>query len=175
MCQLFQACRLCFNMIGIRFSRIKRRRPHVWKSHIRHNYKRQPARGYGPAGFFARHGRGSVVKQPTGRDFARVLFLGLLVLPIAITPPLVVSLIGPVYFGYSHAPYWRVLAWALASTTCFFWWGGTSAFKTAFTGEAATLPFWIKLMNVVLIITWATLGIVAGHSLAYVLVRSISN
>jgi hypothetical protein len=37
------------------------------------------------------------------------------------------------------------------------------AWRDAFSGEAATQSFWIKLMNVVLIITWATLGICCGR------------
>jgi hypothetical protein len=68
---------------------------------------------------------GSIMKQPSGRDYIRVVFLGLL-------GPVVLSSIGPAYYGYSHAPYWRILVWALTCTVGFFWWaGGISAFKVA--------------------------------------------
>ena len=50
-----------------------------------------------------------------GRDMARVVFLSL-ALPVAF------SLVGPIYYGYSHGPYWRVLIWASACTVIFCSW-----------------------------------------------------
>jgi hypothetical protein len=79
------------------------------------------------------------MEQPSLRDCVRVAFLALL-------GPVLLSLIGPAYYGYSDG----------------------AAFRDAvFGGEAATLSFWFKAIIAIAIIVWATLGLVATDSLAY--------
>ena len=53
-------------------------------------------------------------RRPTGKDWTRVFSLGL-GLPVAF------SLVGPIYYGYTHGPYWRVIVWASVCTVIFCW------------------------------------------------------
>lgn len=53
-------------------------------------------------------------RAPTGKDAARVISLGL-ALPVAF------SLVGPIYYGYTHDPYWRIIIWASACIVLFLW------------------------------------------------------
>jgi hypothetical protein len=65
------------------------------------------------------------------------------VIVLSLVGPVILSALGPFYYGYTDAPYWRVIVWALACTVgSFFWWGGRSAFKTAFSAKGATQSFW---------------------------------
>jgi hypothetical protein len=52
--------------------------------------------------------------SPTAKDFLRVVFLSMI-------GPIILSAVGPIYYGYTHGPYWRVIVWALAVTVLFLW------------------------------------------------------
>ena len=53
-------------------------------------------------------------KSPTARNFVRVIFLSM-------AAPVILSAVGPLYYGYTHGPYWRIIIWALACTVGFSW------------------------------------------------------
>jgi hypothetical protein len=48
-------------------------------------------------------------RTPTAGDVFRVAILSML-------PPVVLSALGPIYYGYTRSPYWRVLVWASVCT-----------------------------------------------------------
>jgi hypothetical protein len=35
--------------------------------------------------------------------------------------PVILSALGPFYYGHTHSPYWRVIVWALACTVSTLW------------------------------------------------------
>src|SRR5262249_50677140 len=49
---------------------------------------------------------------PTAKDFLRVVSLSMIV-------PVILSAVGPIYYGYTHGPYWRVIVWALVVAVAF--------------------------------------------------------
>ena len=97
----------------------------------------------------------------------RVIFLSLL-------GPIVLSAIGPIYYGYTNAPYWRIIVWAFVCTVGCAWWS-RSSFKVAFNTDHAPRSFLGRSSLFIAIIVVIAVGFIAGDSLAYVLARSISN
>ena len=94
----------------------------------------------------------------------RVVFLSML-LPVAL------SLSGPIYYGYSHAPQWRIAIWALASVPVFLWYTRSSFQKTF----ASAHGFVGAAFGLVAIALTATVFFVVGDYAVYFLVRAISN
>jgi hypothetical protein len=94
----------------------------------------------------------------------RVIFLSM-VLPLALT------LSGPIYYGVSNGPQWRVTVWALASVPVFLWYTRSSFQKTfgsahGFVGAA---------LGLVAIALFAAVVFLVGDHAVYFLVRAISN
>jgi hypothetical protein len=93
----------------------------------------------------------------------RVILLSML-FPVALT------LTGPIYFGVSNAPHWRVAIWALASVPVFLWYT-RSSFRNNFRGQGLlSAAFGLVFIAIV-----AVAFFMAGDYGVYFLVRSISN
>ncbi len=102
-------------------------------------------------------------KAPTARDFVRVVVL-------CMAGPVILSTLGPFYYGYTNGPYWRVIVWALACTIPFFWWT-RSDFKSALsTAQHSIIE---RIANSVAIVIAVAAAFVAGDSLVYLLARSL--
>jgi hypothetical protein len=103
-------------------------------------------------------------QRPTGKDWVRVVSLGL-GLPVAY------SLIGPIYYGYTHGPYWRVIVWALASTVIFCW-----QVRSSFKSALSTAPPSIigRFLMVLAIVVVAAIGFFVGDTLVYLFVRALT-
>ena len=93
----------------------------------------------------------------------RVVFLSML-LPVAL------SLSGPIYYGYSHAPQWRIAIWALASVPVFLWYT-RSSFQRNFRAHS----FMGAALGLIAIALVATVFFMVGDYAVYFLVRAISN
>src|SRR5260370_5578802 len=68
--------------------------------------------------------------SPTAKNTLRVILLSMAV-------PIILSATGPLYYGYTDGPYWRVIVWALACTVGFSWLE-RSSFKPRKTHNART-------------------------------------
>lgn len=102
-------------------------------------------------------------RTPSGRDTARVIFLGL-AFPIAF------SLVGPMYYGYTHGAYWRVIVWALACTAIFCWQARSSFKHSQSTAPPSIIGRFLLVLAIVILIA---LGFTAGDTLVYLLVRAL--
>jgi hypothetical protein len=100
---------------------------------------------------------------PTARAMGRVVFLSM-------AGPVLVSALGPFYYGYTRAPYWRVIVWALACTVPFLWWARPS-FKYALSIAPPSIG---RALLVVVIVAMIAVAFVAGDSLVYLLARTLS-
>ncbi|MGC1861514.1 MAG: hypothetical protein WA733_10415 [Methylocystis sp.] len=93
----------------------------------------------------------------------RVIFLSMLL-------PVVLTLSGPIYYGYSHAPHWRIAVWALASVPVFLWYT-RSSFRNNFRDQSVIgATFGLVVIAIV-----AAAFFMVGDYAVYFLVRSISN
>lgn len=101
-------------------------------------------------------------RRPTGKDWTRVFSLGL-GLPVAF------SLVGPIYYGYTHGPYWRVIVWASVCTVIFCWQERPS-FRHAL---SIAPPSIIGFLLVLAIVVLAAVGFIAGDTLVYLFTRAL--
>jgi hypothetical protein len=85
--------------------------------------------------------------------------------------PVAVSAIGPYYYGYTQAPYSRVVFWTLACTVSFYWMERWT-FNVGFRMEAGPHSFWGKSSAAAFFVLLATLTFLAVNSLAYGLAKS---
>jgi hypothetical protein len=97
---------------------------------------------------------------PTSREIVRLAFLSMV-------GPVALSAIGPIYYGYTDSPYWRIIVWALACTVPFLWWA-RPAFMNALSTHDLRLPGLI-LAIVVAVVT----AFIIGDTLIYLLARSL--
>jgi hypothetical protein len=93
----------------------------------------------------------------------RVVFLSMLV-------PVVIGLVGPVYFGYTNGPYWTVVVWAVASAPGLLWLG-RSPLKNNFRDDG----WLVSAISLFLIAVTVAAVFLAGDSIAYFLARSFSH
>jgi hypothetical protein len=102
-------------------------------------------------------------KSPTARNIARAIFLSM-------AGPVILSAVGPLYYGYTHGPYWRIIVWALTCTVGFSW-----LVRSSFKNALSTAPPSIigRSFLVVAIVTMVAIAFVAGDSLVYLLARSL--
>jgi len=102
-------------------------------------------------------------RRPTGRDWTRAVSLGL-GLPVAL------SLVGPIYYGHTHGPYWRVVVWASACTVIFCW-----QERSSFRHALSTAPPSVigRLLLVLAIVVMAAAGFLAGDTLVYLIARAL--
>ena len=101
-------------------------------------------------------------KQVTGRDVGVVIVLSMAV-------PVILSALGPFYYGYTHGPYWRVIVWALACTVATLWF-----WRASFKHTWNTAPHSVILLVVATIVIVDAVCFVVGDSAAYLLARAIS-
>lgn len=94
----------------------------------------------------------------------RVIFLGM-------AGPVILSAVGPAYYGYTHGPYWRAIVWALACTIPFSWFA-RSSFKHALSTAPPSIIG--RSLLIVAIIVIVAIAFIVGNSLVYLLARSIS-
>jgi hypothetical protein len=103
-------------------------------------------------------------KSPAARNMVRVIFLSM-------AAPVILSGVGPLYYGYTHGPYWRIIVWALACTVGFSWLERLS-FKSAL--SAAPPSIIGRSLLVVAIVAVVAIAFVAGDSVLYLLARSLN-
>jgi hypothetical protein len=88
---------------------------------------------------------------------------------LGITPE-ILSALAPFYYGYTHAPYWRVIVWALACTVPFLWFARASIKHALSTAPPSIIG---RSLLVAAIVVSAAIALVVGHSLVYLLGHSI--
>ncbi len=105
-----------------------------------------------------------VTGTPSAGGFVRVIFLSLAL-------PVILSAIGPAYYGFTGGPYWRAIVWALACVVPFLWWS-----RSSFAHAWRTAPPSIvgRSLLVIAIVVIAAIAFAAGDLLVYVLARSLS-
>ena len=102
-------------------------------------------------------------KTPTARETARVTFL-------AMAFPVLLSGVGPLYYGYNGSPYVRVLVWAGVCTVGYLLLSG-SGFKVApSTTRPSLLGRFFTILSIALLVA---LAFVAGDSLVYLIGRAL--
>ena len=100
-------------------------------------------------------------KSPTARNIARAIFLSM-------AGPVILSAVGPLYYGYTHGPYWRIIVWALTCTVGFSW-----LVRSSFKNALSTAPPSIigRSLLVIAIVAVALIAFVIGDSLLYLFAR----
>jgi hypothetical protein len=94
------------------------------------------------------------------------------VIVLSMALPVILSAVGPFYYGYTHGPYWRVIVWALActvSTLCFM----RSSFKHMWDAEPGSVIG--KLFSVAMAVIIVAVCLLVGNSAVYLLARAISS
>jgi hypothetical protein len=94
----------------------------------------------------------------------RVIFLGM-------AGPVILSALGPFYYGYTNGPYLRVTVWALACTVALSWWSRSSFEKALATAPPSVIG---RSLLVAVIVASVAVAFIAGDSLVYLLARSLS-
>jgi hypothetical protein len=97
--------------------------------------------------------------QITGKDMGRVIVLGM-------AGPVILSAVGPFYYGYTHAPYWRIIVWALTCTVGFLWLERASFKHSLGTASPSIIGTLLLICGVPVI---AATAFIVGDSLVYLL------
>lgn len=90
------------------------------------------------------------------------------VLVLSMAGPVIFSALGPIYYGYTRGPYWRVIVWALACTVGSLWFY-RSDLKTAIPEAPPSLM--ARIFLVLLIVITIAVALVVGDTLIYLLAR----
>jgi hypothetical protein len=99
----------------------------------------------------------------TGRDVARVVSLSLAL-------PVLFSLVGPIYYGFTHGPYWRVIIWASVCIAIFCW-QARAPFKHALSTARPSIIG--RFLLVLTIVTVIAIGFLVGDMFVYLFARSL--
>jgi hypothetical protein len=99
--------------------------------------------------------------SPTAKNTLRVILLSMAV-------PIILSATGPLYYGYTDGPYWRVIVWALACTVGFSWLE-RSSFKSALNTAPPSMIG--RSLVVISIVVVAFIAFFVGDSLLYLFAR----
>lgn len=99
--------------------------------------------------------------SPTAKNTLRVILLSMAI-------PVILSATGPLYYGYTNAPYWRIIVWALACTVGFSWLE-RSSFKSALSTAPPSIIG--RSLLVIAIVAIAFIAFVIGDSLLYLFAR----
>jgi len=102
--------------------------------------------------------------SPSTRSTVRVIFLSM-------AGPVILSAVGPLYYGYTHGPYWRIIVWALACTVGFSW-----LERVSFKSALSTAPPSVigRSLVVVTIVAVVAIAFVVGDTVLYLLARALS-
>ena len=90
---------------------------------------------------------------------------------LCMAAPVILSLPGPIYFGFTGGPYRRVVVWALACVVAYLWWARPS-FKYALSTAPPSVIY--RSLLIVAIVAVTGIALVAGDSLVYLLTRSLA-
>jgi hypothetical protein len=107
--------------------------------------------------------RGHLTGSLTAKSVLRVVFLTMI-------GPIILSAVGPIYYGYTNGPYWRVIVWALAVTVPFLWWAGPSFKYALSTAPPSVIGRALLIVAIVVVIAGV---LVIGDSLLYFLARAL--
>ena len=99
--------------------------------------------------------------SPTAKNTLRVILLSMAV-------PIILSATGPLYYGYTDGPYWRVIVWALACTVGFSWLE-RSSFKSALSTAPPSMIG--RSLVIISIVVVAFIVFFVGDSLLYLFAR----
>ena len=91
------------------------------------------------------------------------------VLVLSMAGPVIVSALGPIYYGYARDPYWRVIVWALAWTVGSLWFY-RSQIKTALAEVGPSVI--VRTFLVLLIVATIAVALVVGDTLIYLVARA---
>jgi hypothetical protein len=84
--------------------------------------------------------------------------------------PIILSGLGPFYYGYTNGPYWRVIVWALACTVPFLWWARSNLKSALSTASPSITGKLLAIMTIAIIVAAAFL---AGNTLVYLVARAV--
>lgn len=93
---------------------------------------------------------------PAARNMLRVILL-------TMVGPVILSAVGPAYYGFTDGPYWRVVVWALACVIPFVWYARPS-FKHALSTAPPSRIGRSLLVLVIIIIAAIVLVVLPAHS-----------
>ena len=99
--------------------------------------------------------------SPTAKNTLQIILLSMAVLVI-------LSAAGPLYYGYTDGPYWRVIVWALACTVGFSWLE-RSSFRSALSTAPPSMIG--RSLVVISIVAAAFIAFFVGDSLLYLFAR----
>lgn len=96
-------------------------------------------------------------KTPTRSAVARVYVLAML-------GPVILSALGPIYYGYTRGPYWRIIVWALACTVGSLW-----LYRSSLKSALATAPPSVigQTFHFLIILVGMAIAFVVGDTLFY--------
>jgi hypothetical protein len=89
---------------------------------------------------------------------------------LSMAGPIVLSGLGPFYYGYTNSPYWRVTVWALACTVPYLWWA-RSNLKSALSSAPPSIIG--KSFVIVTIAIMVAVAFLAGDTLVYLIARAV--
>jgi hypothetical protein len=101
--------------------------------------------------------------SPTAKNTLRVILLSMAV-------PIILSSTGPLYYGYTNGPYWRVIVWAIACTVGLSWLE-RSSFKSALSPASPSMIGRSLIIISIVVVTF--IAFFVGDSLLYLFARSL--
>lgn len=102
-------------------------------------------------------------RTPTAGAVVRVVFLSM-------AGPVILSALGPFYYGYTRGPYWRILVWAAACTVGCLWLYRSSLKHALSTAPPSVIGRFLLVLAIVVVIAVA---FIAGDTLVYLIARSL--
>ena len=91
---------------------------------------------------------------------------------LSMAAPIILSGLGPFYYGYTNSPYWRVIVWALACTIPYLWWARSNLKSVLKTAPPSLIG---KSFVIVTIAAMVAAAFLVGNTLVYLVARAISS